>query len=247
MRTTENTLPRLSVTASRLSRLSRSYQVKGGAVPSEASEEGWRNSSAMPLEDDPPFDDEPASGEEAADELTKGEEGFGEGYDGVSPPGEDWAFNHYDRAAAAKLEQHGMSASVDSHAADGSRRPSGGSGDSLGLRDRSTILRSSLQPPASDRPQRRLAVDLLEQPALHDDLVREADATRRRKESTGLSDEIIMEGWLLKEAGSAAKGQYSISVLLKAALPRRRYVVLFETRLCYFAELTIKLHLPVSL
>ena len=215
----------------------------------------------MPLEDDPPFDDEPASGEEAADELTKGEEGFGEGYDGVSPPGEDWAFNHYDRAAAAKLEQHGMSASVDSHAADGSRRPSGGSGDSLGLRDRSTILRSSLQPPASDRPQRRLAVDLLEQPALHDDLVREADATRRRqetivreadatrrrKESTGLSDEIIMEGWLLKEAGSAAKGQYSISVLLKAALPRRRYVVLFETRLCYFAELTIKLHLPVSL
>ena len=70
--------------------------------------------------------------------------------------------------------------------------------------------------------------------------------TRRRADSSGFSEEIFREGFVLKEAGSPSSensGRGHFGRLLdvrKHVLPRRRYAVLFADRLAYFGETSVK-------
>ena len=70
---------------------------------------------------------------------------------------------------------------------------------------------------------------------------------RRRADSSGLGEVILREGWVLKEAGSPSKEALRLNplerllLLRKNVLPRRRYCVLFPTRLSYFSEALVKI------
>jgi len=118
---------------------------------------------------------------------------------------------------------------------------------SKAMEDEKTCLSDDL--PASDDDSLRSETDSADGaeyaggggPLRRESLLAAVEVTRRRQSSTGLADDILLEGWLLKEAGTSnLKGSTGMVGYIKAALPKRRYVVLFANRLCYFAECMVK-------
>ena len=68
----------------------------------------------------------------------------------------------------------------------------------------------------------------------------------RRESVTGLEEEIHKEGWLLKEPGYRDSVSWYPKRFLKTALPLRRYVTLFPSRVDYFAEITVTLRVTAK-
>ena len=69
----------------------------------------------------------------------------------------------------------------------------------------------------------------------------EKELRRRRADSTGLGGDILREGWLLKEAGVYGDAPQRMLERMKRVLPKKRYCVLFASKLAYYAEGTAKL------
>ncbi len=65
-------------------------------------------------------------------------------------------------------------------------------------------------------------------------------ARRRRQSSTGFADEILKEGWLLKEP-SVERSESTLRRMVRSTRPLRRYFTLFRDRIEYFRQEHVKL------